>query len=204
MKTTKHLLPVLCLFSLFVSGAAWADTSTYDFTGTLSSSFAGGNAVSGQFAIDFSTDSISAFSFTTPFGTVDSTNYTPFAFDIAGFLGLDFKGPDPAADELVLWFATPTPFTTASLDTGILPGIVQISVPLEVSGGSVANCLDSLPPGTCTLGTGASGFVSGTATLIPSPEPSALALLITGLCVPMAMTSRRKRLQRRRAICGVW
>jgi len=172
-------------------GAVWADNFTYDFTGTLSSSFSGTNVISGQFTIDFSADPISALSFTAPFGTVKSTNYTPFGFDIGGFLGLDFQGPDPEADELILRFQTPTPFTTASLYTGIPPGLVQISVPLEVSGGSVANCLDSLSSETCTTTTGASDFLSGTATPVSTPEPSALAQLAIALIAPLVFVTAR-------------
>ncbi len=203
MKITKYLPAALFLFALVLPGAVWADTSTYDFSGTLSSSFGGSNAVSGQFAIDFSTASISAFGFTTPFDTVDSTNYTPFVFDIAGFLGLDFQGPNPSSIELVLWFQTPTPFTTASLHLGALPGIVAIAVPLEVSGGSTANCLATLPPGPCSTVTGASTFDSGTATLVSTPEPSSLALLAIRLLVPLAVTTRRRLLPRSRAMCEV-
>jgi hypothetical protein len=191
LKSTKYsLLLAFLLIALMGPTAARADTvATYNFTGTLT----GGSSVSGQFTIDFTTDTISAFSFATPFMTVDSAHYVPFVFNVAGFLGLDFQGPDPSSDELVLWFQTPTPFNSASLFIGALPGVVAITVPLEVSGGSTDNCLDSQPPGLCTTMTGSDTFASGTATIVGAPEPASFLLLGSGL-LGLIGVRRRKNL----------
>jgi hypothetical protein len=200
MKNIKYVFLAASLVILFLSPrAVLADTvDSYNFTGTLSSSFGGSDTVSGQFTVDFTLTTITAFDLTTPFGTVDSTNYVPIAYDTDGFLGLDFKGPSPADDELVLWFDTSVPFTSASLYTGVLPGAVALTVPLEVSGGSVANCLDTLPPGVCTTTTGASTFASGTATLVTNsaPEPSSGVLMLIGIGSLGLMMAARKHMAR--------
>jgi len=164
---------------ILVPASAWADSTTYNFTGTLTSSFGGSDTISGKFAIDFATDSITSFNFTTPFGVVDTTNYTAFLYDIDGFLGLDFKGPIIPVDELVLFFETPIPFDMAPLFTStILPGAVAGGVPLEMSGGAVANCFSTtMPPGVCTTA-GGSTFASGMA--VSTPEPSTLAFVSLG------------------------
>src|SRR3979411_1977285 len=115
---TELRVPFL-IFMLFVPHAVWADAINYDFTGTLTSSFDGSNTVTGQFTIDLpiasSAHAITAFSFTTPFGTVDSTSYTPFVVHYEGYLGLLFQAPPIQFDELVLWFQTEVPFASAPL-----------------------------------------------------------------------------------------
>ncbi len=179
MRLFRTLLAVALLLMILVPASAWADSTTYNFTGTLTSSFGGSDTISGKFAIDFATDSITSFNFTTPFGVVDTTNYTAFLFDSGGFLGLDFNGPMIPVYELILFFQTPIPFDSAPLYTlPFLPGPAASGVPLEMQGGSVANCFSTtMPPGVCTTA-GGSTFASGMA--VSTPEPSTLAFVSLG------------------------
>jgi len=124
MKVTKHLF---CTSRPFVRANAtrrcWADSVTYDFTGTLATPFNGNGTVTGQFTIDFSTDAISAFDFTTPYSEVTASNYLPILVSANGFIGSNswesLRMGAPMTCFLV--FQTPIPFTAASLFTGPLP-----------------------------------------------------------------------------------
>jgi len=102
MRLFRTLLAVSLLLMILVPASAWADSTTYTFTGILTTSFGGSDTISGKFAIDFATDSITSFNFSTPFGVVDTSNYIAYLFDIGGFLGLDFNGPMLPVDELIL------------------------------------------------------------------------------------------------------
>ncbi len=175
MKVTKHFFALAALLlALMLPGAAWADSVTYDFTGTLATPFNGNGTVTGQFTIDFSLDAISAFDFTTPYSEVTASNYLPILVSANGFIGL-----------------TPIPFTAASLFTGPLPGSFAGYVALEVGGGSQVKCTSNFPQGTCSTGQGESLFESGSV-VATTPEPSTLLLLGAGLATLLATLCRNR------------
>src|SRR5437899_9513382 len=194
MKVTKHFFALAALLlALMLPGAAWADSVTYDFTGTLATPFNGNGTVTGQFTIDFSLDAISAFDFTTPYSEVTASNYLPILVSANGFIGLEFLGisPNGSANDMLLVFQTPIPFTAASLFTGPLPGSFAGYVALEVGGGSQVKCTSNFPQGVCSNGQGESLFESGSV-VATTPEPSTLLLLGAGLATLLATLCRNR------------
>ena len=203
----KALLLATTLFgiSLLAPVAARADsTQTYNFSGTLANSFNGDDMVTGTFTLDFTTTSMTAYNFNTPFGVITSTAYpttnyteTTYTFtqiippygDYVLFL---FEGPTISADSMSLYFATPfSPFNGSSLFTGIPMGI---STP-EDGASSFVQCANFMTPvpSTCPLSDGISSFTCGSATATsPMPEPSSLALLAGGLFGLGALATRKR------------
>jgi hypothetical protein len=57
-------------------GMSYAAVTTYDFTGTLGAPFNGETGVSGSFTVDNVADTITGFSFTSPFGSATPSNHT--------------------------------------------------------------------------------------------------------------------------------
>jgi hypothetical protein len=197
--------PVFAALSLLCLGTAavHANQITYNFSGTLSSALNGSTAVTGQFTLDFTTISIAAFSFTTPFDVVDPTNYvaelsvlTPAVSPNTDFVQLYFADDavPPPGDVLILLFQTSFAFFDGStLYTGpveIFPGGANISeLDCSQSGGAC---------GVLGVG-GASEFASGSAQpATTTPEPGSIVLLAIGalLCVFRSVRSRLSQTER--------
>ena len=165
------LLPFCAALPMSV-GVARADiTQEYNFTGTLSTAINGSKSVTGQFTIDFTTQDITAFDFTTPVGNLDS----PVLESLATAPGETFLVIGPAnGNSLVLWFdSSLSPFSGNSFDATL----------------SNLSCLTGV--GGCTFG--GSGFSSGSAT--PVPEPGSAPLLLT--CGALLYLIARKRMRHR-------
>jgi PEP-CTERM motif len=187
-------IAALALLAFSVSPAA-ATTITYDFSGTLGhgpASDTGNTSVTGQFTIDFDTQSITAFHFVTPVIDVDSSGwtpvlrtYTPASLPADDFVQLSFQaGP---ISSLTLLFQT----TLAAFDGSAFYPHFILSTPSQ-SVGSGLVCQESAF--TACAGFFGAPFVSGAATphTDPSPtvpEPASLTLIGSGLL----MLARRRR-----------
>jgi hypothetical protein len=169
----------------FGTTAVHANQITYNFSGTLSNALNGSTVVTGQFTLDFTTTSIAAFSFTTPFDVVDPTHYTavlsvltPAVSPNTNFVQL-FIADDavpPPGDVLILLFQT----SFASFD-----GSTLYTGPVEIfPGGSNESELScSQSGGACgVLGIGgASAFANGSAQpATTTPEPGSFVLSAIG------------------------
>src|SRR5262249_28117826 len=115
------LLAVMPLMS--VGSAQAANLQTFNFNGTLATSFNGQTSVTGQFTIDFTTPQITAFHFDTPLATISAPTWTPTLIEVAAtnpnatFTVLSL-GTTPG-DRLTLWFESPlSAFSGSSFYTG--------------------------------------------------------------------------------------
>ncbi len=172
----RVLVPLLAAV-LTSAAIARADiVSTYDFSGTLAASINSNTSVTGQFQLDFTLASISAFNFSTPTGTINSTdfisNLSTFT-DKSGnhFVHLDFEDQTAGGGLLSLLFET----TLASF-----PGNNFFAGTADLSNSTVVSELACVTGGHCTFPGAFSLFTSGTATLasVPAPKPSSLVLLV--------------------------
>jgi hypothetical protein len=210
MRSISLMVLLLSLGVFLVPPAARADDLTFDFTGTLVTPAPNNNdTVSGQFTLDTATpdplsgaaDSLSAFSFSTPF------TINPFAFispadgwtgDVTTFtvassgqtlVDLFFRGP--GGGTLLLFFQS-------DLSTFTSNGATLVTDPVTVvnpNGGTATahsrlDCTTGLTSPACSDFAYVSAFTSGSAT--PAPEPSSLLLLATGLLGLAAMGWRKK------------
>lgn len=173
----------------FAPAALWADgTETFNFVGTLSQS---AGTVTGQFTLDVNatlgTVTIEAFDFTTPLGSINSTNATsPAYFFLAesptsDFLQLSFDASD--GNFLNLLFET----SLTSLDLSSLY-TAPITNNLGFTFSSQLGCVveDS---SFCSGGTGVPTFVSGSA--VAAPEPSSLVLVCTAMLVLLGLSLKK-------------
>ena len=75
------MLLAAVLLTFFAPCGARADsTMTYSFSGTLTNGVNGNSAVSGQFTLDTTNATITAFDFTTPIGDINSASWFPTVF----------------------------------------------------------------------------------------------------------------------------
>jgi hypothetical protein len=198
-------IAVLTLLALSPQPAA-ATAITYDFSGTLlhgPASDPGNTSVTGQFTIDFDTQSITAFHFQTPVIEIDDSQWTPSlqAFTPAylpkdNFVKLTF-GNGPISN-LTLLFQT----TLASFDASTFyPHF--ISPTSSTSAGSGLVCYESA--WTPCVGFFGAPFTSGAATVHTDPpptptvpEPASLTLLGGGLVAIAGRLRTRGRARHQR------
>lgn len=187
MKTTKYALPVaLGLIALVVPNAVQATPITYNFSGTLANPVSGNSTVTGEFALDSTNATITAFNFITPVETISSTStspiWTPSVFIINGtspnatFVNLVFipnGGLNPPDAFELIFQTTLSAFDVSTFYTGVV----------DFSGGSAQSNL------TCI--NGCNGYGS---TFVAAPESSSMLLLGTGLLALMGLCLRQRRL----------
>jgi hypothetical protein len=204
MMRTCFAIPIAMLAMLAVlPRPAAASTVTYDFSGTLShgpSGDPGNTSVTGQFTIDFDTQSITAFHFLTPVIEIDASQwtpvlqtYTPAYSPATDFVKLSFgAGPVSA---LTLLFQT----TLASFDgSTFYPHFILSTQSMATGSGLV--CQES--GWTSCVGFFGAPFVSGAATPHTDPppatvpEPASLTLLGGGLVAIAGRLRPRGRCRR--------
>jgi hypothetical protein len=184
-----RLLPTLQVITLMLCAAMARADEAFNFTGTLATPLNGDDSVTGQFTLDFTTDAVTGFDFSTPIGTIDPALYYSFAAPFiatspsADFVIISFfdKATAGLGDSLSLEFETS--FASFSGDT-------FFAGPLLVGGGhaqaflSCQHIVNSDTPG-CPAGIGSyvSHFTSGSATPAAVPEPSALSLFLGCLAI---------------------
>lgn len=202
MKTVQILKPCMSfvsisaillgvgLFTLMAPGSAQADSIAYNFSGTLANAFNGNNTVTGEFTLDTTNATVTAFDFTTPVGDINSsTNWTPHVATFTPAL-------NPPTDFVQLFFETQlhadfmnlvfeTPLSTFSGSTFYTGAVTPSPAALLES---VIQCT-----GLCSDPQYHSTFVSGVATPVSTPEPSSLLLLGTGLLGLAPLLLRRFR-----------
>jgi hypothetical protein len=191
-------IAVLGLLALAPAPAA-AAAITYDFTGTFDhgpTSDPTNNTISGQFTIDFTSQTITAFDFHTPSGDVTPTNwvsqifqFTPAVNPADNFVLLSFFNGDGT---LALVFRTTLgAFDGSTFYTGLV----------DIDGGGTGSGFECRYEGPICTPYFGSFFVSGAAgphTDPPPPtvpEPTTMTLVATGLVAGGAL---RRRTSRRR------
>jgi hypothetical protein len=189
VKIARYLLAGLSVL-IALAPSLWADSVTYNFSGTL----ADGNTLTGQFSLNDATRQVGAFNFTSPFSAagVTNVNYYPVVASFVGggmfsapnedFTLIEFFGPLDD-DFLILWF----PEALASFDGGAIwttslpAGLFFFGAPgPEAFSPSFLQCFgDPGPPQLCNPTSSSSLFTSGAA--LPASEPSSLAQLAAAL-----------------------
>jgi hypothetical protein len=158
------------LVSAVASGARADVKSEITFQGTLSTSILGDTSVSGQFDFDFTTDTVTSFTFTAPGASFDSSVFNgivviPFSSSGTSYFDFLFSSASSRSSSLAL-VVNPaiTNFFTQSFGGGI-----QYNQ-------SLYDCGSLSCGGCCAL----SFFASGTVSRSAVPEPSTLAMLLMG------------------------
>jgi hypothetical protein len=197
-------LTILAMLALTPRPAA-AAAITYDFSGTLAhgtSADPGNTSVTGQFTIDFDTQSVTAFHFLTPVIEIDASQwtpvlrtYTPAHSPAANFVQVSFEaGP---ISSLTLLFQT----TLASFDGSTFYPHFILSTSSQATGSGLV-CQESA--WTSCVGFFGAPFVGGAATPHTDPppptvpEPTSLALLGGGLIAVATRLRARSRAPDRR------
>ena len=176
---TKRCIPIVVgIVALMLSGSVYVfgNAVTYNFAGTLVNSYNGNAQVTGQFTLDTSTATISAFDFSTPVGEISSTGTSPTwsagVFTINGtnpsttFVNLVFLpggGLNPP-DAFELIFQT----SLSSFDVNTFyAGVVTYT------GGNAQSNL------TCI--NGCNGYGSTFGPLTAAPEPPGILMITAGM-----------------------
>jgi PEP-CTERM motif len=174
--------------SLAAGAARAADViNAYNFSGTLANPINGGTSVTGHFTLDQTSGALSAYSFDTPFGVINSyglvVTYSPAVSPATDFVVITLN-PN-AFESLNLWFQTDlASFSGSSFYTG----------PVHIVGGTGASGLDCFDPASCGRLIGNSGFASGAATIAAAvPEPATWAMMLAGFFGLGGMIRARRR-----------
>ena len=169
------LIAAIMLASLSPCSARGDTVQTFAFTGTLQNPINGSTLVTGTFSMDVGT--LVGVDIVTPvatFTTANSNLQTVTFASNADLVSLRFVSPNTTRTELILNFQTPlVPFNPNIFLTTPPPLVTPSSAPVSGIG-----CQDYAPVG-CPFT--ATTFASGSATLVATPEPSALVVLVVSL-----------------------
>jgi hypothetical protein len=168
---------LLVCFGLLTPSRAEADLYTYDFSGTLTSPFDGISTVSGWFTLDTTTDAETAWDLTlapldlevTRSPGAGLTNQSDTSGNAVLELTFDYPSGNPYAPNYIT-----LGFDARSISLANLPPI-DIN-PVSIAAGCSTPCYYT--SGVYDNQNGVwSGFTE--ATVVPTPEPSGFALLLT-------------------------
>ena len=197
MSCNSFRLLLLAFIPLCASlGVARADIDqTFNFSGTLSQTINGSSSVKGQFTIDFTNDSVTAFDFNTPYGNMDGTSVAGNNFSGWGAQILEFQptNPGPTFTELAFkYYAGSSPLLNHPIMDLLFESPLSAFsgssfYPQGQEGDSVLDCLQ------CSTIMSITFFSSGSATPVLSavPEPRS-ALLLIGVLLFTVCVIRRK------------
>jgi hypothetical protein len=175
LQTIFAMLAGVGLLMLAAPSGVQADSlATFNFSGTLANPVNGDASVTGQFTLDLTNETITAFDFITPVETISSTGnspiWTPTLFAVtaispnAPFVDLIFipgGGLNPPDAFELLFQTTLAAFDVSSFYTGVV----------VLSGGPTQSNL------SCE--NGCNGY--GSTFVTPTPEPASLVLFCIGL-----------------------
>ena len=118
-------LAAIALGALISANSARADViQNYDFSGTLTNAINGSTSVTATFSLDFTTQAVTAFDFTTPVGTIGPSDFFSDLLSLtattpnADIVELAFTDKGGAGSNL-LWLVFETNLASFSTDTSI-------------------------------------------------------------------------------------
>jgi hypothetical protein len=191
MQKTLWIFVTIVLVAIGARNAS-ANTENVNFTGVLAcndTTPCGGSStftVTGTYAYNPTTETFGAFSFLTPIGTIDSSSVSSTsALPFGGNFNLSFFGDFPSghispSNSSYINLAFPSGDTNA-LGSIVLGPFNQGSDVCQLASNGGCPTLDAsaLFP-----------FISGTATLAPTPEPGTGVLILVGLGVAFVTRKR--------------
>jgi hypothetical protein len=199
MRKTLWITLTMLLVAIGAPNASARTAEEISFTGVVTCSDTtpcGGSStftVTGTYFYDPTTETLGAFSFVTPIGTIASSlNSCTFVGPFEGTFDLAFYGDEPGCE------GSPSDSTYIGLgfSSSNTSGVGSIVVP---AGNQVASTVCQLVSnGACPTLTPANyfPFTSGTATLVPTPEPGTAVLWFTGIALMIVMRKRVAQLLR--------
>jgi hypothetical protein len=199
MRKALWIILTMLLVAIGAPNASARTAEEISFTGVVTcndTTPCGGSStftVTGTYIYDPTTETLGAFSFVTPIGTIASSlNSCTVAAPFEGTFDLAFVADQPGCG------GSPSDSTYIGLgfSSGNTSGVGSIVVP---PGDQIASSVCQLASnGGCpTLSTpDFFPFVSGTSTLVPAPEPGTAALWFTGIALMIVMRKRVAQLLR--------